>query len=154
MFRPLKTLVPVAFLLAAATAPAADGWMTSYDQAVKKSKETGRPILVDFTGSDWCGYCMRLDAQVFSQKEFKTWAAKKVVLLKLDFPRRTAQPASLRRQNEALAEKYQIRGFPTVLLLKPDGNVIGATGYSPVGAAEWVKAVDHVVRKHKAKPKA
>ena len=77
-----KILVLVAFVLSAITVSAQDGkWLDSFDEAIKESKKTGKPILANFTGSDWCGWCIRLDKEVFSKSEFKEWADKNVVLL-------------------------------------------------------------------------
>ena len=132
-----------------AMAQAEENWLTSYDQAVKVSKQSGKPILVDFTGSDWCGWCIRLHKEVFSQPKFQSWAKKNVVLLSLDFPRAKAQSATLKAQNMKLQEKYQIEGFPTVLLLEPTGKVIARSGYAPGGAEPWVKSASDMLIDYK-----
>lgn len=119
-----------------------DGWFQSYEQAVAKAKETGKPILVDFTGSDWCGWCIKLDEEVFAKDEFKAWAEKKVVLLKLDFPRKTQLPASLEKQNDGLLEKHEVQGFPTILFLNADGEKIADYGYDEGGPEAWTKKAD------------
>lgn len=139
----------VAVLLAtAAVAQAADAkWYTSYDEAVKVSKKTGKPILADFTGSDWCGWCKRLKAEVFSKTAFKDWAAKNVVLLELDFPRQKTQSQALKTQNLGLARRYQVQGFPTILFLKSDGTVLGRSGYLQGGAPAWTKDASAKIRR-------
>ncbi len=119
-----------------------DGWFQSYEQAVAKAKETGKPILVDFTGSDWCGWCVKLDEEVFAKDEFKAWAEKNVVLLKLDFPRSIELPASLQKQNGELSEKYKIEGFPTILFLNAEGEKIADYGYDAGGPEVWTKTAD------------
>lgn len=118
-----------------------DGWFQVYDQAVAKAKETGKPILVDFTGSDWCIWCQRLDAEVFAHDAFTTWAKEHVVLLKLDYPRGVAQPPSLKRQNQELLQKYrdQVPGYPTILFIKADGSVVGNYGYDEGGPEVWTQ---------------
>ena len=130
-------------------AHAEDSWLTSYDLAVKQSKQSGKPILVDFTGSDWCGWCIRLHKEVFSQAKFQSWAKKNVVLLSLDYPRAKQQSAAIKAQNAKLQEKYQIEGFPTVLLLEPTGKVIARSGYAPGGAEPWVKSANDLLVDYK-----
>jgi protein disulfide-isomerase len=122
-----------------------DGWFQSYEQAVAKAKESGKPILVDFTGSDWCGWCIKLDEEVFAKDEFKAWAEKKVVLLKLDFPHNTELPASLKKQNDELAQKHEIQGFPTILFLDAEGKKIGDYGYDEGGPEVWTKKADELI---------
>lgn len=122
----------------AADASHAD-WMTDFEAAKAKAKAENKPILVDFTGSDWCGWCIKLDNEVFSKKAFKSYAAESLVLLEIDFPRKGDQSAALKAQNEALAEKYEIRGFPTILLIDHEGKVIERTGYQRGGAANYVE---------------
>lgn len=133
----LKPLILAAVALAALPAFAAEGWLTSYDAAVKESKKTGKPILADFTGSDWCGWCMKLDKEVFATNEFKAWAKKNVVLLTLDFPQAKKQSEATKKQNQALAKKYSIQGFPTILFIKPDGKALGQYGYDQGGPKVW-----------------
>jgi protein disulfide-isomerase len=136
----MKSFFSIAALLLVAGAIAAGPkWLTSYDEAVKQSKKTGKPILADFTGSDWCPPCIRLHKDVFSKPEFMKWAEKNVVLLELDFPRRTKQDAKLSKQNEALASKYEIQGFPTVLILNSAGKVLGTSGFTPGSTpSSWI----------------
>ena len=136
-----KTMLGVAALMVlTVVAQAADAeWYTSYAEAAKVAKKTGKPILADFTGSDWCGWCKRLKAEVFSKQAFKDWAAKNVILLELDFPQQKAQTASLMKQNADLARKYGVQGYPTILFLKADGTKLGESGYLPGGAPAWTK---------------
>jgi protein disulfide-isomerase len=120
-------------------------WLTNYDEAVKQAKAEKKSILVDFTGSDWCPWCIKLHNEVFSQKDFETWAAKNVVLLELDFPRKTQLPDDLKKQNNDLLKKYKIKGFPTVLFLDTDGNVKGKSGYMQGGPAAWTAKADELL---------
>ena len=106
-----------------ASAPAESGWLVSWDKAVEQSKKTGKPILADFTGSDWCGWCIKLKKEVFSTPEFTEWAGKNVILLELDFPRKTKQDDAIKKQNKDLMTKYKIKGFPTVLILDRRAHV-------------------------------
>jgi len=117
-------------------------WYTSFEEASKLSNETKKPIFAFFTGSDWCGWCTRLQANVFAKQEFIDWAEKNVILLELDFPRRTQLAPELQQQNNELASLFQVRGYPTVWLFttgfnattqKVEINPLGSTGY-PSGA--------------------
>ena len=121
-------------------------WMTDFAAAQKLAKQTKKPMLVDFTGSDWCPWCIRLDKEVFAQKAFQDYAAKNLILVKLDFPRKSAQSPEEKQQNEALAAKYKVRGYPTVLLLDGDGTVIGKTGYRRGGAESYVRHLKDLLK--------
>ena len=129
-------------------AEASDEWLTSYDKAVEEATATGKLILADFSGSDWCGWCIKLKNEVFDKSEFKKWAKENVVLLEVDFPRRTPQPTELKQQNQQLMQKYGIRGFPTVLFLQADGSVAGRMGYLSGGPGKWTERAQQIVDKH------
>ncbi|MDA0989346.1 MAG: thioredoxin family protein [Verrucomicrobia bacterium] len=135
--------------LASAVAAQATGseWLTDFEEAKRVAAETGRPILVDFSGSDWCGWCIRLEKEVFSQAAFSTYAKDNVVLFLADFPSQEEQPAATVKQNEALQQKYGIRGFPSVLLLDAEGNVLAETGYQPGGAERYVNHLKALIAK-------
>jgi thioredoxin-related protein len=117
-------------------------WLTSAEAARVESLKTGKPILADFTGSDWCGWCIKLKDEVFNTVEFEEWAAENVVLLELDFPRSKPQSSALKSQNEKLAKQYYVRGFPTIIFLNADGKVLGRLSYKPGGPANWIAAAD------------
>ncbi len=121
-------------------------WLTSLGAATKAATEKKVPILVDFSGSDWCGWCIRLDKEVFSKAEFQDFAKERLVLLLVDFPRRKALPADMAKANRALAEKYDVQGFPTVILVDADGNELARTGYRPGGAALYVKHLEELLK--------
>ena len=148
MMNPLKSvasLVVAASVVAMAQA-AGDGWLTSYPQALKLSAQTGKPVLADFTGSDWCTYCHMLDNEVFSKSAFKQWATKNVILLKLDYPRMTALPVNLKKQNTDLLKKYPVKGFPTIFFLNSTGKAVGMYGYDQGGPAHWTAMADRLVK--------
>ena len=126
---------------------AGEGWMTDFEAAQAKAKAENKPLLLDFTGSDWCGWCIRLDEEVFSQAAFREYAAAELVLVEIDFPRRTDQPAKLKAQNEALSQKYGIRGFPTILVLSPEGELIEKTGYRRGGPEAYVAHIKEILAK-------
>ena len=125
----------------------AEAWLTSLDQAKAESKKSGKPILMDFTGSDWCIWCQRLKQEVFVTPEFTAWASKNVVLLELDYPQKTPQPEAIKKQNAQLAEQYNIEGYPTVLFVNADGNVLGKSGYQKGGPAAWTGSADKLIQK-------
>ncbi|CAA6676573.1 MULTISPECIES: thioredoxin family protein [unclassified Lentimonas] len=143
----LLSLLCVTFLGLAATAFASDGWMTDFDAAKAKAKAEDKPMLLDFTGSDWCGWCIKLDKEVFGEAAFKEYASSELVLVELDFPRGKEQSAELKAQNEKLAKQYGIRGFPTILVLSPDGELIEQTGYQRGGAEAYVEHIKGIVAK-------
>lgn len=114
-------------------------WLTDFQQAKKEAKEKNLPILVDFSGSDWCGWCIKLDKEVFSQPEFIDYAKKNFVLLLLDFPKENKQDKKTKIQNAELAQKYNVSGFPTVLILDAEGNFLKQTGYVQGGVENYIK---------------
>lgn len=122
-------------------------WLTDYDKAMAAAKESGKPVLVDFTGSDWCGWCIRLKDEVFTKQSFVDGAPKDYVLLELDFPRRKPQAAAVRQKNETLAKKYGIRGFPTILLLDASGKVLAKTGYRQGGPDAYLTHLKDLLKK-------
>lgn len=133
-------------------APAGAGlWIDDYDAALRQAKAESRFVLLDFTGSDWCGWCKRLDGEVFSRSEFKDFARDNLVCVTLDFPRGYQLPQKTVDQNQKLADAHGIQGFPTIVLLDPAGTKIGQTGYQPGGAEEYVKHLDSFIAPHRAK---
>lgn len=120
-------------------AAAQGSWLTDFKAAQAKAKQEKKYMLVDFTGSDWCGWCIKLHDEVFDQKTFKAEAPKQFVLVELDFPHEKEQSDDLKKQNKELSEKYNVEGFPTVLLLDAAGEVIARTGYQEGGPEEYLK---------------
>ena len=120
-------------------------WRTSAAEAIQLAKATNRLILADFTGSDWCGWCKKLKAEVFDTKEFQDWAAKNVVLLELDYPRSKPQDAATKKQNAELAKTYKVGGYPTILFLKADGTMVGKSGYFEGGPKVWLPNADKII---------
>ena len=123
------------------------GWLTDYDKALKQAAAEKKPVVINFTGSDWCGWCIRLDKEVFSQQEFVNYAKDNVVLVKLDFPRKKPLSEAEKKKNEALAQKFGVRGFPTLVVLDPKGKQLGELGYQKGGAAKWIESLEKVTKK-------
>ncbi len=134
----------------AADAPPAAGeatWLESWTKATEAAKAAKKPILVAFIGSDWCSDSKKLDKEVFSTKEFNDWAQKSVILLKLDFPHHTPQDAAIKKQNEDMAAKYKVKGYPTVLLLNAEGKQLGQGGYQDGGPVKWTASITKMLPK-------
>ncbi|HEX5175562.1 MAG TPA: thioredoxin family protein [Chthoniobacteraceae bacterium] len=117
-------------------------WLTNFETAQERARSEKKLLLIEFTGSDWCPPCIMLGRQVFSQPEFKNYAAQHLVLLEVDFPRMKELSAEQKTANEKLAERFGIYGFPTVVLLDPSGNKIGELGYMPGGPKAFIAAVE------------
>ncbi|HTV61609.1 MAG TPA: thioredoxin fold domain-containing protein [Verrucomicrobiae bacterium] len=118
-------------------------WLTDLPQAQAQAKAENKLVLMDFTGSDWCPWCIKLDKEVFDQPEFADYAKTNLVLVELDFPRNKPQSDALKAANAALAKKYNIEGYPTVIALKPDGAVVWKqVGYAPGGPAAMIAQLD------------
>ncbi|MEI8242311.1 MAG: thioredoxin family protein [bacterium] len=133
-------------LLTATTACAAEPdksvtWLDDMSAAKAEARKSGKAILADFTGSDWCGWCIKLDKEVFSQKAFLDYASSSLVLFKADYPRKTKLSAAVVKQNKALLITYRVEGFPTVLLLDAEGAVLAQTGYRQGGAEAYVDSL-------------
>lgn len=144
-----KTVLYIALSLVASVGSvfAADAsWITDFEEAKKVAAEKKLPILADFSGSDWCGWCIRLDNEVFSKDEFKAYAKDNVVLFLADFPSQKAQPEAVKKQNKALAEKYSVSSFPTVLVLDAEGKELERTGYVKGGAEAYVKHLKTLIK--------
>ena len=91
-----------------------ENWMTGFPDAFELSIKENKPIMANFTGSDWCGWCMKLDRAVFLTEEFKKWAENNVILLELDFPRRKKLDKELEESNNQLQSIFRVRGFPSI----------------------------------------
>jgi protein disulfide-isomerase len=126
-------------------------WLQDYDKAAALAKSSGKTLLIDFSGSDWCPWCIRLDKEVFSQKAFQSYARRSLVLLLADFPSKKELPEKAVKQNAALAKKYEISGYPTVVLVSSKGELIGTTGYVEGGAQAYVKHLQGIISEYRGK---
>ncbi len=134
----------VADLAPASSTPAgpaipAGTWTTNPQAALAQARDENKKVFLFFTGSDWCGWCKRLDAEILTTPKFKEYASENLILVKLDFPRGITQPAALKLQNRKLAEKHGVSGFPTVVVLNGNGDPVGELGYMEGGPAPFVK---------------
>lgn len=141
----MKTLL-LSILLLHISAPAE--WLNDLDVARQKAKEQHRHILLNFSGSDWCGPCIRLRKDIFDSDEFTAFAADNLVLVNADFPRlkKNALPVSQQKKNDQLADAYNKTGvFPLTLLLRADGTILhaweGIPGKTPSQLVEGLKSI-------------
>ncbi len=149
-------LAVIVLASAAALVRAETNWTTSLKTAVALARKNNKPILIDFTGSDWCPYCKKLHAEVFDKPGFATWAADNVVLLECDFPRGQQPPKEIKDQNAELAKKYTIQGYPTVVFIDAEGTELGRSGYinnGVGGEGVWIDAASQILRNRPKPPK-
>ena len=150
----MKTLLKSLAILIAATGLACAAekaaklpkleWMTDFAAAKEKAKAENKQVLMNFTGSDWCPWCIKLDKEVLSSPEFNAYAEKNLVLVIVDFPNEKRIKSSVEKQNKALKETYNVGGFPTVLVVDDEGKKVGQTGYIEGGPAKWVANLEKV----------
>ncbi|MEI8294054.1 MAG: thioredoxin family protein [bacterium] len=128
-------------LLAASPLHASGIWSTDYNASLAQAAASKKAILLEFTGSDWCPPCMKQNQDVFETEAFENYAKDKIVPVKLDFPRRKEQPAEIKERNQELAAKYGVEGFPTIILLSPEGKElarqVGYGGGGVTGFIDW-----------------
>src|SRR5947209_10929461 len=122
-------------------------WMTDLPKAQAQAKSENKLVMLDFTGSDWCGWCIKLHNEVFSKPEFRDYAKKNLVLVEVDFPRTKQQTEKLKKDNQALQEKYKIEGYPTIIVLDGEGKKVGELGYQPGGPKSFIAELDKLKRK-------
>ena len=142
----LMGLLAWCFLLQAGAAEL--NWLTDLPKAQAQAKTENKLVLIDFTGSDWCGWCIKLDKDTFSKPEFADYAKKNLVLVQLDFPNKKPQSDELKKANAALQKKYDIKGFPTLIAMTPDGTVVWKqVGYLKGGPPALIAKLDEAKKK-------
>ncbi|HEU4788132.1 MAG TPA: thioredoxin family protein [Flavobacterium sp.] len=150
-----KVFLITLFLIGAVATQAQElKWYTDVKEAIKVSNKEKKPLMLFFTGSDWCGWCIRLQNEVLKTPEFSKWANESVILVELDYPRRTAQSDEIKKQNNELQQAFGIQGFPTVYFAKAtvnkEGKVnfegLGNTGYVAGGPTAWLAVADPFVK--------
>ncbi len=119
-------------------------WLTDARAAQQIARRDNKCVLLDFTGSDWCPWCMKLKAEVFDQPEFAAFAQGNLELVEVDFPRGKAQSPAQRSANEELARTYGIHGYPTVIVLNSTGQKIGQAGYMPGGPKAFIERLQRM----------
>jgi thioredoxin-related protein len=135
----LFLLAAAVWLVFAAFARAESDWLHDWTKAQEEAKANHKLLFLNFTGSDWCGWCIKLDKDIFSQPKFKDFAHDNLVLVELDFPRRKSQPTEERKQNMQLAQQYEVLGFPTIVVLNSNGQKLWEfNGYFPGGPEAFI----------------
>lgn len=122
------------------------GWLDRFELAKKEAAAFKQPIFAFFTGSDWCGWCVKLRSEVLDTKEFEKFAADNLILFEADFPRAKKISDKVKKQNGELASKYGVRGYPTVFLLDAEGKQLGQTGYKAGGAEAYIKHLKELLK--------
>lgn len=154
-----KMMIALFLLMGAMTMQAQDlVWHNDVKKAMEVSKKSKKPLMLFFTGSDWCGWCIRLQKEVFKTPEFTKWAKDNVVLVELDFPRRTPQQPEIQQQNMQLQQTFQVQGYPTVWFVNATTNKekqvnfekLGTTGYVAGGPAKWLEGADKILGQPKS----
>ena len=131
----------LAALFVASAARAGD-WSEDYAASLTKAKKEHKLVLLDFTGSDWCIWCKRIDAEVFDTAKFKDFADQKLILVRLDYPQKHPQESAVKAQNAKMLDKYGVTGFPTLVVLNPDGKVVlTQDGYKPGGVDAFIASI-------------
>ena len=123
-------------------------WLTSLPEAQTQAKKEGKMVFMDFTGSDWCGWCIKLNKEVFTKPEFAEYAKKNLVLVELDFPHSKPQSDDLKKANSKLQSKYGVSGFPTLVVLNSEGKEVWKqVGYMEGGPKAWIGKLDAAKKK-------
>jgi protein disulfide-isomerase len=150
-----KILLTLLFILCSYAVEAQElVWNNNLKNSIEISNKTKKPLLLFFTGSDWCGWCIRLQTEVFKTPEFKKWANDNVVLVELDFPRRTVLAPEITEQNNQLQQFFAVQGYPTVWFVNAtlnDGKInmdkLGNTGYLAGGPKVWLETANGILKK-------
>ena len=154
----MKKILVIAFLTLTSMSMQAQEeltWHTDMSKATDISIKENKPMFLFFTGSDWCGWCIRLQKEVFKTPEFIKWAKENVVLVELDFPRKNNQSEEVKMQNAQLQQQLQVRGYPTVWFVsatktaeaKVNLNALGSTGYVAGGPKVWIDGANQIIQK-------
>ncbi len=154
----MKKIILIAFLLIGAASLQAQElvWETNLEKASQVAMKTKKPLLLFFTGSDWCVWCIRLQNEVLKTPEFAAWAKQNVVLVEVDFPRRSPQLPEIQKQNMELQQIFEVRGYPTIWISNPtkvDGKInldkLGSTGYVAGGPSKWLEGANQILSQKK-----
>ncbi len=119
-------------------------WLTDIHAALDKARLENKIVLLDFTGSDWCGWCKKLKSEVFDQPEFATFAQANLVMVEVDFPNHKPQSPEQKAANQQLAQTYHIRGYPTLIYLNQMGQQVSAGGYIAGGPKNFIASLEKI----------
>ncbi len=157
-----KFIITLLLVFTAITTQAQDEltWHTDLNKAIDIANKEDKPLFLFFTGSDWCGWCIRLQKEVFKTPEFVKWAKEKVVLVELDYPRKSNQSDAVKTQNAQLQQFFKVQGYPTVWFAKAtkaNGKInfeqLGSSGYVAGGPSVWISGADKIIANYVTTPK-
>ena len=126
------------------SASAAEPWLTELNSAQARAQVENKAVLIHFSGSDWCGWCMKLRKEVFAKPEFDAYARTNLVLLAVDFPKHKPVPAGIQSTNQRVADQFQVQGFPTLVLLDSQGRRLGNINYAQGGTKPFLAEVERL----------
>lgn len=143
----LAAYVLVGLSLATTTVrPAEAQWLVDFKEAKTRAKAENKRLLIEFTGSDWCAWCTKLDEEVLSRPEFESYAQKQFILVKVDFPRQQPLQKSQAKANQKLMEQFEVLGFPTLIVADPTGKELGRVGYVAGGPSRLNGSLQAIVQ--------
>ncbi len=120
-------------------------WLTDFDQAKKDAEKNDKPIFILFTGSDWCHWCKKLNSEILTKSIFIKYAKENLILLKIDFPRKSMLSPDVVKKNRSLAKTYGVRGYPTIMITDLEGTQKGKMGYMKGGPKIFIKKLDKII---------
>jgi protein disulfide-isomerase len=121
-------------------------WIEDYDEALAMASVENKEVLINFSGSDWCGWCIKLEKEVFSKEEFLNYAKDNFILLKLDFPNSNKPSEEVQKVRQSIAQKYKVKGFPTILITDAKGVVSAQTGYQAGGPMKYIEHLKEITK--------
>lgn len=137
-----STLLAIATSLALSATSFAAEWLTDVPAAQAKAKKESKLVLLDFTGSDWCGFCIRMKKDSLDKTEFTQYATKNLVLVEVDFPQKKKLSPAQQKANDELKAKYKVEGYPTYVLTDADGKELGRQiGYLEGGPQAFIDKI-------------
>ncbi|MBT3871208.1 MAG: thioredoxin family protein [Flavobacteriaceae bacterium] len=145
----MKKILFISLIVFSSISASSQNWMTDLEASKKLASEENKKIILVFQGSDWCAPCIKLDREIWSTDEFKTYANKKYVMLKADFPRKKKNllPKTEQENNNKLAERYNSNGhFPFVVVLDKTGKVLGETGYLKISPSDYINHINSFIK--------
>lgn len=144
-FPPLLSIVSF-FLASILSSGAVPTWSTDLAKAQAQARAEGKAVLINFTGSDWCGWCMKLRKDVFLKPDFAAYAQTNLVLVEIDFPKRKTLPPEVQKANQRLEQQFQVQGFPTLVLLDRNGTRLSNVNYANGGTRTFLAEVEKILR--------
>ncbi|MDB6112425.1 MAG: thioredoxin, partial [Pedosphaera sp.] len=140
-----RLIMTLALICSALPALAAEvDWLTDVEAAQTKARRESKFALLDFTGSDWCGWCMKLKKEVFDTPEFAAFAKQNLVMVEVDFPHHKSQSPAQKQIYAKLAQTLQIQGFPTIVVLDQNGRAVGRLGYMAGGPKAFIAELQKI----------